>query len=176
MTWPVAKLLLDTHKQFVKSWIQTCNHIWRAQACATRKSARVCVRRGVICTPPVAFMPAATFWTRNCKKEQQNPRSAQDYEWNPDSRELDNNWDLFALTPPYKSHCTSLCVTLALSGLSLIPPFLVLPSLRGPFLPLMSQDEELHQVGLPVHVEDDLMIPCFTFQLFVDFIHLRFIL
>ena len=37
---------------------QTCNHIWRAQACATRKSARVCVRWGVFCTnvlPPVAL-------------------------------------------------------------------------------------------------------------------------
>ena len=126
-----------THKQIVKPLSQTCNHIWRAQACATRKSAGVCVRWGVICASPVAFMAVATVWTRSCRKEPKKLTSAQDYAWNPDSGELDNNWDLFALTSPYKSPCTGLCVTLALSELSLIPPFFILPSLSVPFLPLM---------------------------------------
>ena len=66
-----------------------------------------------------------------------NLRSAQDYEWKTDSRELDDTWDLFALTSPYKSPCKNLSVTLALSLLSLIPPFFVFPPLRVPLLPLM---------------------------------------
>ena len=65
-------------------------------------------------------MAVATVWAQNCQKEQTKLTSAQDNEWNPDSCDLDNSWDLFALTSPYKSPCTSLCVTLALSGSSQI--------------------------------------------------------
>ena len=34
----------EAHKQIVKPLSQTCTHIWRGQACAVRKSARVCAR------------------------------------------------------------------------------------------------------------------------------------
>ena len=44
---------------------------------------------------------------------------------------------------------------MTLPMLLLIPPFLVLPPLRVPVLPLIVQDEELHQFGLSVHVEDE---------------------
>ena len=37
-------MIVEAHKQIVKPLSQTCNHIWRAQACATRKSSLVCVR------------------------------------------------------------------------------------------------------------------------------------
>ena len=39
---------------------------------------------------PVAFMAVATVWTRNCQKKQ-SEKCAKNYEWNPDSGELDNN-------------------------------------------------------------------------------------
>ena len=84
------------------------------------------------------------------RKNKNNLRSAQDYEWNLVSGELDNNWDPFPISIAYKSPCTCLCVTLALSGLSLIPPFFVLHSCHW-----WSQDEELHHVGISVHVEDE---------------------
>ena len=38
---------------------------------------------------------------------------------------------------------------------TLIPPILVLPPMRVPFLPLMLQDDELHHVGLYDQLEDD---------------------
>ena len=37
------EMTFEAHKQIVKPLSQTCTHIWRAQACAARKSARVCV-------------------------------------------------------------------------------------------------------------------------------------
>ena len=42
-------MIFEAHKQIVKPFSQTCDHIWRAQACAERKRARVCARSGVIC-------------------------------------------------------------------------------------------------------------------------------
>ena len=39
-----AEMTFEAHKQIVKPLSQTCTHIWRAQACAARKSARLCVR------------------------------------------------------------------------------------------------------------------------------------
>ena len=41
------------------------------------------------------------------------------------------------------------------TSLTLIPPILVLPPMRAPFLPLMVQDDELHHVGLGDQLEDD---------------------
>ena len=37
-------MTFEAHKQIVKPLSQTCTHTWRAQECAARKSARVCVR------------------------------------------------------------------------------------------------------------------------------------
>ena len=71
------KWLWDTHKQIVKPLSQTCERIWRAQACAARKSARVCVRWGVVCTPTVAFMAVATVWARNCQREEKSEKCAR---------------------------------------------------------------------------------------------------
>ena len=81
---------LETQR-IVRTLSQTCkSHV----VCAARRSARVCVRWGVICTRTVAFMAVATVWTRNCQKE--SLRSAQDYTWIPHSSELFNNWTMFA--------------------------------------------------------------------------------
>ena len=103
-------------------------HVWLRVKRALRKVC-LCARAvGVVCTPPVTFMAVATFWTRNCQKKLRN---AQDHQWNRDSGELDNNWDI-AL---HKFRCAGLCVTQALSKLLLISPFFVLPSMRVPFLP-----------------------------------------
>ena len=62
------EMTFEAHKQIVKPSNRTCDHIWRASV-RSEKSARVCVRRGVVCTPSVALM-VATVWTRNCQKEQ----------------------------------------------------------------------------------------------------------
>ena len=43
-------------------------------------------------------MAVATVWTRKLSERTKNLRSAQDFEWNPDSGELDNNRDFLALT------------------------------------------------------------------------------
>ena len=76
-TWPMMKWLWDTHKQIVKPLSQTCDRIWRAQACAARKSARVCVRWGVVCTPTAAFMAVAAVWTGNCQREEKSEKCAR---------------------------------------------------------------------------------------------------
>ena len=81
-----------------------------------------------------------------------NLRSAQDYKWIPDSGELDNNWDLVARRQFPQAR---LSVTLALSLLSLVRPFFVLPPLSVHSCHWRSQDEEPHHVGLSVHVEDE---------------------
>ena len=90
-------------------------------------------------------MAVATVWTRNCQKEKSE--KCANYKWIPDSSEL----DLFALTPPYKCPCTRLCATLALSLLSLIPPFFESAILAndGPKM------KNSIYVGLSVHDEDE---------------------
>ena len=65
-----------------------------------------------------------------------NLKSAQDHKWNPDSSDFDNNWDLLTLTSPYKSPCTSLCVTLALSKVIADPAILCLTILERAILAL----------------------------------------
>ena len=102
------------------------SHLWRA---TVRREKECACARTVTCCLHTA---RRVHGSRHCldaklPESTKNLRSAQDYKWSPDSGELENNWDLFALTSPYKSPCTSLCVTLALSLSSLIPPFFVLP-------------------------------------------------
>ena len=70
-------MTFETHKQIVKPLSQTCNHIWRVRTCGTRRSARVCVRWGVICARSVAVMAVAAVGTRNCQKEQTSEKRAR---------------------------------------------------------------------------------------------------
>ena len=109
----------------------------KCHACTRKKCASVRTSKCAVYTLRRVHGSCYCLDAKLPEEQKTNLRNAQDYEWNPDSGELDNNWDLFALTSPYKSPCTSLYVTLALSGLSPIPPFVVLPPLRVPFLPLM---------------------------------------
>ena len=101
----------------------------------------------------VAFTTVANVWTRRCQK---NLRSAEDKEWRPDTSELDNNWDPVALTFPHESPCTSRvwrfwrchCYRWSHHSLSCHP-------WECQSCHWWSQDEELHLVGLSVHIEDE---------------------
>ena len=77
--------LLEAHKQIVKPLSQTCNHIWRAQECATWKSARTCAhgqvssnsgRSRVALMPPRFPVSGSKIY---CQKEQKILRRAQNY-------------------------------------------------------------------------------------------------
>ena len=61
------------------------------RACAARKSARVCVKIGVLCThTPVAIVGSCHCLDAKLSERTQNLRSVQDFEWRLDSGEFDN--------------------------------------------------------------------------------------
>ena len=84
-----------------------------------------------------------------------NLKSAQDHKWNPDSSDFDNNWDLLTLTSPYKSPCTSLCVTLALSKVIADPAILCLTILERAVLALGGPKMKSSTTLCFVHVNDE---------------------
>ena len=123
--------------------------------------SRACVRtaRCFLFSSPSRSWQLLLSGREVARKNKNNLRSAQGNEWNPDSGELDNNWDFFTLTSPYKSPCTSVCVTQVWVWLwrcrcdrwshhSLSCHLWECHSCHW-----WSQDEELHLVGLSVHVE-----------------------
>ena len=66
-TWPMMEWLLRHTNKSPSPWPKRATTSG-VRACTARKSARVCVRRGVLCTPIVTFMEVATVWTLNCQK------------------------------------------------------------------------------------------------------------
>ena len=66
-TWPMMQWLLRHTNKSPSPWPKRATTSG-VRPCTARKSARVCVRRGVLCTPIVTFMEVATVWTLNCQK------------------------------------------------------------------------------------------------------------
>ena len=153
-TWSKMKWLLWHTKQKPSSpWAKRVITSG-VRACAARKKCE-CVRTVKCCLYKARRVHGSCHCLDAKLPERKIVEVRKDYTWSPNSGELDNNWDLFGLTSPYKSPCTSLCVTLALSRLLLISPFFVLHPWECHSCHRWSQDEELHHVGLSDHVEDE---------------------
>ena len=116
------EMTFEAHKHIVKPLSQMCDHIWRA----SERSESKCAYVRTVSPPPSRSWQLPLSGRETARKKEKSEKCAQHYKLIPDSGDLDNKRDLFALTSPYKSPCTCLCVTLALSLLSLIPPFFVL--------------------------------------------------
>ena len=103
--------------------------------CAREKCAYACVRWGVLCTPPshsrLLLLPERGI----CRKK---------------SARLHWKAGLSGWSGLHRFPCC-----LFPFFWTQIPPILVLPPMRVPFLPLMLQDDELHHVGLYDQLEDD---------------------
>ena len=145
-------MTFEARKQISKPLTQTCDHIWRASVHSEKQCACVRTERCSV------YTNRHVHGSGHCLdvKLPENLRIAQDYEWRPDSSELDNNWDLVALTFPHESACTSgvwrfwrcRCYRWSHHSLSCHPS-------ECQSCHWWSQDEELQHVGLSVHVEDE---------------------
>ena len=133
-------------------------NVWSHLACerAHREKVRVCAYSEVLSVHlPSRSWQLPLSGRETGRKNKKNLRSAQDYKWSPESGELDNNWDLFALTPrtsllvlvcAWLWRCC--CYRWSHHSLSCHP-------WECPSCNWWSRDEELHHVGLSVHVEDE---------------------
>ena len=149
-------LTLEKHKESLKYLEPMQVHWMNCAMCNTQreKCAHACVRWGVICTPPVAFVAVATVWTRTLsekkKKTDENARLQEEIRTEVDFGNIRNS-----IRPQQVSLSWSEHESVVPRSDHLFHHFLSCHPSGCHSCHWWSQCGELHHVALSVHVEDE---------------------